>query len=288
MHAKNVGLVAHHEKPRAAELAATLIEEFEGKDVAVRLDAATAALVGGESKLNVAELGASTDVIVVLGGDGTMLRVVHELGRQSTPLFGINLGSLGFLTCVSSENYCEAVSSIVTGDYQISLRTVLSVRVTRQEIQVAQEDALNEVVIGRGERSHLVKMEAFIDGVELTEYNADGLIVAPATGSTAYSLSAGGPILMPGSGVFIIQPICPHVLTNRPLIVADTSTLQVHPAKGQSDLFLTVDGHKLHHLAEGDRIEISKAPHQVRLAMLPHMTFASVLRQKLKWSGSNI
>jgi NAD+ kinase len=147
---------------------------------------------------------------------------------------------------------------------------------------------LNDVVISRGELSRLIKLETAIDGAALTEYNADGLVIATPTGSTAYSLSAGGPILTPDSGVFVITPICPHVLTNRSVIVSNGSTVEVRPSRVQRDVFLTVDGQELIRIHSGDVIRIRKAPVDLPLAMLPEMSFFEVLRLKLKWSGSAI
>jgi NAD+ kinase len=160
--------------------------------------------------------------------------------------------------------------------------------VRRKGKSIAQFTGLNDAVISRGEHSKLIRLRTRIDHAVLTEYNADGLIVATATGSTAYSLSAGGPILMPDSGAFVITPICPHVLTNRTVIVSDTSEIEVSPCPDQDDVFLVVDGDEPMAIKRADTIHIQKSALSLPLAMLPEMSFSEILRQKLKWSGSAV
>jgi len=228
----------------------------------------------------------AAEVLVALGGDGTILRVVKDLGDVVAPIFGINLGSLGFLTCVSSADAMLAVGSIVANDYTLSVRALLEVKLIRGDEEIACQRALNDVVLNRGSVSRMINIEARVNGRFLTSYHADGMIVATPTGSTAYTLAAGGPILDPGSGAFIVMPICPHVLTNRPLIVDDSAEVEILLGPEQSDISLNVDGWELAKVHSGDRIIIRKAPQTLSLAMLPGVDFFEVLRQKLKWSGS--
>ena len=225
---------------------------------------------------------------MVLGGDGTILQVLHELEQRPPPMFGINLGSLGFLTSASAAQWLDAVDAIVREKYVLSERTLLSVEVRRDGEFEAPRTALNDAVISRGELSRLIRLDVRIDGAFLTEYNADGLIVATPTGSTAYSLSAGGPVLTPDSGVFVITPICPHVLTMRPVIVSDHSLIEISHSQAKGDIFLTLDGQNSVRIGPGDAIRIRKAAQQLSLAMLPGMSFFEVLRQKLKWSGTAV
>lgn len=288
MSAPLIGIIAHTGKPGATELVAKLRAEFASRSCPIRLERKTASVVGEESALSPREMGEMCDILVVLGGDGTILQVLHDLGESVKPIFGINLGSLGFLTCVSSSDYLEAVKSIVAGSYVLSRRTLLAIAVERDGAVIAQRLGLNDVVISRGELSRLIKLETSIDSAPVTEYNADGLVIATPTGSTAYSLSAGGPILTPDSGVFVVTPICPHVLTNRSVIVSDRATVEIRPARDQRDVFLTVDGQELIRIHGGDVIRIRKAAVDLPLAMLPEMSFFEVLRLKLKWSGSAI
>lgn len=288
MAAPLIGLIAHTGKHGAAELVRHVCEEFGKHGAQVSLEKNTAALVGGRSAGGTREVGLASDILVVLGGDGTILQVLHELGDALRPIFGINLGSLGFLTCASSSAHVEAVESIVSGDYVLSHRILLHIEVEREGAVIAQRLGLNDVVISRGEISRLIKLQTCVNGSVLTEYNADGLVIATPTGSTAYSLAAGGPVLTPDCGVFVITPICPHVLTNRSVIVSDSSTVHVQPLRDQQEVFLTVDGQELLRIRSGDIIRMRKAAATLPLAMLPGMSFFEVLRQKLKWSGSAI
>lgn len=288
MFAQLIGLIAHAGKPGAASLVKTLRDEFAERGAGLKLEARTAALIGGTAGFSTRELGADCDILLVLGGDGSILQVLHELDPVMKPIFGINIGSLGFLTCVNSSAHLQAVESLLAGDYVLSRRTLLAVTVERGGKVIARRTGLNDAVISRGESSRLIRLETRIDDSVLTEYNADGLIVATPTGSTAYSLSAGGPISMPDSGVFVITPICPHVLTNRAVIVSDRSKIEVSPGRDPHEVFLAVDGQELLAVQSGDIIRIRKSSRTLPLAMLPGMSFSEVLRQKLKWGGSAV
>jgi len=283
-----VGLVAHSEKPKAAELLRLLVRELRACGAEPLLETESAALAGEPGGLPFSELGKRCAMLLVLGGDGTILKVVHELGEHLCPIFGINLGSLGFLTCVSSTNVLEAIDAICTGNYDLSRRALLEVTLEREGAVAARRIGLNEAVISRGALSRLIKLDTWIDSVNLTQYNADGLIVATPTGSTAYSLSAGGPVISPDAGVFVVTPVCPHVLTNRSLVVSEHSEILVSPVSGQSDVVLTVDGHRPEKVRDGDLIRIRKSTLELPLAMLPKLSFCEVLREKLKWSGSAV
>jgi NAD+ kinase len=288
MRPTKIGLIAHTGKPGVAELTQALCREFDRFDLEVLLEDRTAALAGMSSKGTVADLGREADLLVVLGGDGTILHVVEQLADMIKPVFGINVGSLGFLTCANSLNYSEAVESIAAGKMTFSDRTLLEVT-----IRVAGKDptamtGLNDVVFSRGKISRLIRLKTRVNGEALTEFNADGLIVATPTGSTAYSLSAGGPILAPDSGAFVITPICPHVLTNRSIIVGESATIEIEVSEREFPVFLTVDGREPLHIEAGALVEIRKSPRVLPLASLPGVSFFGVVRQKLKWSGSNI
>lgn len=281
-----IGLVAHTGKRGARRLLTNLVEEFARRDIGVLLEDATSQLIGPASGLTTHTLGRQCRLLIVLGGDGTLLQVVGDLQENIVPLFGINTGSLGFLTCVGATAYLQAVEAICRKDFHLSRRTMLHVVVERGSEKIAERNGLNDVVISRGSLSRLIKLEAHVNGAFLTEYSADGLIVATATGSTAYSLAAGGPIMSPDSGVFAITPICPHVVTNRTVIVSDTSVIEVKPCRSEPEVYLTVDGQELHPLAQGDVVRVTKAEHELPLGTLPETAFFEVLRQKLKWSGT--
>lgn len=281
-----IGLIANGTKAGAQTLAEDLARELARHGMAPMLDARTAELLGADSAATPGALSRECGLLVVLGGDGTILQALHELEQHTPPMFGINLGTLGFLTTVGSAQWMDAVDAIVRGKYVLSERSLLSVEVIREGRSEGAHIALNDAVISRGELSRLIRLDVSIDGSRLTDYNADGLIVATPTGSTAYSLSAGGPVLTPDSGVFVVTPICPHVLTMRPVMVSDQSVIEISHTHTHGDVFLTLDGQQAVRIAPGDSIRIRKAVRTLSLAMLPHVSFFEVLRQKLKWGGS--
>jgi NAD+ kinase len=288
MSPKSIGLIANTRKPGAAELVTQLRSDFEDAGVKVLLEDATAELIGERGRQTIAELGVKADLLVVLGGDGTILQVVGSLKDVIRPVFGINIGSLGFLTCLNSSASREAVEAIVKGRFDFSERILLSVEVRGPERKDSQMLALNDAVISRGEISRLIRLQTRINGEPLTEFNADGLVIATPTGSTAYSLSAGGPILTPRMGAFVITPICPHVLTNRTVIVEDRSVIEIEPSEADCPTYLTIDGRSPILLNFGSVVTIRRSEKILPLAVLPEVSFFSVLRQKLKWSGSSI
>jgi NAD+ kinase len=288
MHPKTIGIIAHTGKAGVGDLVNAIAEEFNGFSIKPLLEKETARIAGKKSDYSITDLGTAADLLVVAGGDGTILRVVGQLGEAIKPIFGINVGSLGFLTTASSATYREAVECLARDRINFSQRALLEARVRLREKQTAKMLALNDAVLSRGELSRLVMLRTRVNGEPLTEFNADGLIVATPTGSTAYSLSAGGPILDPESGVFVITPICPHVLTNRSIIVAEGSTIEIEASDPDYPVYLTLDGRKPIHVERGSVVTIRKAKKTLPLASLPDVSFFSVVRQKLKWSGSNL
>lgn len=288
MHPKTIGLIAHPGKPGVGELIKSLTAEFERRSMSILLEKETAAVASQRSDQTVAQVAAKADLLVVAGGDGTILNVADQMGEASTPIFGINVGSLGFLTCAGSQTFRDAVECIAKGKITFSNRTLLEVTLRDSKEKQAPMIALNDTVLSRGELSRLIRLHARVNGEALTEFNADGLIIATPTGSTAYSLSAGGPIMEPESGVFVITPICPHVLTNRSIIVSENSVIEVEATEPDYPVYLTVDGREPRRIAKGATVEIRKAKKKLQLAAMPDVSFFSVVRQKLKWSGSNV
>src|SRR5947208_12550103 len=252
------------------------------------LEKETAAASGQRSDTTIAQLAGKVDLLVVVGGDGTILNVAGHLGESSPPIFGINVGSLGFLTCASSPAFREAVECIAKGNMTFSKRALLEVVVRNAKEEHEPMIALNDAVFSRGEISRLIRLHTRVNGEALTEYNADGLIVATPTGSTAYSLSAGGPILEPQSGVFVITPICPHVLTNRSVIVSDSAKIEISPASTEYPAFLSIDGRAPLRIPDDGAVVVKRATVTLPIGVLPEVSFFSVLRQKLKWTGSNL
>jgi NAD+ kinase len=288
MPAKTIGLIAHTGKPGVAELVNAVADEFSRFKLPILVEKETAKIAGRRSDLPIKRVAEKAELLVVLGGDGTLLNVAGQLGETIKPIFGINVGSLGFLTCVNSSAYREAVECIARDRITFSKRTLLDVSIRGAAKPTARSLALNDAVFGRGEESRLIRLRACVNGESLTEFNADGLIVATPTGSTAYSLSAGGPILAPESGVLVITPICPHVLTNRSIIVAESSLIEIEATERDYPVFLSVDGRESVRLKTGVVVAIRKSKTTLQLAALPDMSFFSVVRQKLKWSGSNV
>src|SRR5437764_13484058 len=288
MRPKKIGLIAHTGKPGVAELTHKLESEFNRFQLPVLVEAKTAALAGMKSGYSVADLGREAGLLVVLGGDVTILHVVGQLEDVIKPIFGINVGSLGFLTCANSATYADAVECIAAGKMVFSDRTLLEVIVKVAGREPRVMTGLNDAVFSRGEVSRLIRLKTSFNGEPLTEFNADGLIVATPTGSTAYSLSAGGPILSPESGALVITPICPHVLTNRSIIVGEDAVVQVEVTERDYPVFLTVDGREPVPIKTGAVVTIKKSRNALPLAALPGVWFFSVVRPKMKWSGSNI
>jgi len=287
MRPNKIGLIGHTGKPGVAELTRTLAQQLEAKGLTVLVETKTAELAGIAAKHVILDLGREADLLVVLGGDGTILHTVGQLGDNIKPVFGINMGALGFLTCANSTASAEAVECIASGRMVFSERSLLDVAVNSNG-NVSRMIALNDVVLSRGEVSRLVRLKTSVNGEVLTEFNADGLIVATPTGSTAYSLSAGGPILAPESGAFVITPICPHVLTNRSIIVDENAQIEIEVTEREYPVFLTVDGREPVRIELGATVQIKKSERVLPLASLPGVSFFGVVRQKLKWSGSNI
>jgi NAD+ kinase len=288
MSPKTVGLIAHPRKAGVAKLIALVTEELRRFGISAILEQSAAELIGEKSDVTTAQLAAETDLLVVLGGDGTILNVAGHLGNHVKPIFGINVGSLGFLTCSKSSDYRQAVEAIAQGQMNFSERTMLQVQVVSHGQAGPAAIGLNDVVLSRGKISRLILLSTRVNGESLTEFNADGIIVATPTGSTAYSLSAGGPIMAPQSGVFVITPICPHVLTNRSIIVREDSLIEIEVSDPDDPVYLTVDGREPALLQFGDIVKVRRTDKKLPLAVMPNVSFFGVVRQKLKWHGSNI
>jgi len=282
-----VGLIAHVGKPGAGDLVRAVAGELHSRKAPYLIERATAEAAGLGPGIEETELASRSDLLLVMGGDGSILRALHRSSGHIRPIFGINIGSLGFLTCLGSDEYLRAVDCVLGGNYSLSMRSLIDPVIERPSGRISLESALNDVTVGRGERSQLVKLRTLVDGAELTEYHADGLIIATPTGSTAYSLAAGGPVLMPESEALVITPICPHVLSNRSLVISDRSEVIVQ-SSGNHEVFVTVDGRSPHPLLPGERLILKRSPRTLPLAVLPATSFPDILRQKLRWSGSNI
>ena len=226
---------------------------------------------------------ARPDFVIVLGGDGTLLSTARQVARAGIPILGVNLGSLGFLTEVKHEEIEQALADVDAGRCEITRRTMLHCQVKREEKCVAAYDALNEVVMNQSAVARITDFELRVNGNFVSNYKADGLIIATPTGSTAYSLAAGGPILSPAVAGFVITPVASHALTNRPLVVHETATIEARILLTRERAYLTVDGQEGISLGETDVVECRKSDCEVKLFKLSNRSFFDVLRMKLKW-----
>ncbi|HLJ85432.1 MAG TPA: NAD(+)/NADH kinase [Candidatus Angelobacter sp.] len=228
--------------------------------------------------------GKGLDFVIVLGGDGTLLSTARSLARSGTPILGVNLGSLGFLTEVKREEMHEALEAIDAGACDVSVRSMIHCQLRRGDDCVAGFEALNDVVVHQSALARLTDFDVRVNGAFVANYKADGLIISTPTGSTAYSLAAGGPILSPDVPGFVITPVAPHALTNRPLVVQDTAVIDIMVAKaGDASASLTVDGQQGLPMKDGDIVQCRKSDCSVKLLKLAERSFFDVLRTKLKW-----
>ncbi len=228
-----------------------------------------------------------TDLVLVIGGDGTMLHAARTLGGGKTPILGINTGNLGFLTAAPMAKLRQVLEHIWQGDFKIESRPFLEAAIFRLR-PAGRSLALNDFVISRGELSRMIQLNVSVDGKPLTTYQCDGLIVCSPTGSTAYSLSAGGPIVSPDTEAIALTPICPHALSNRSVIVPLQSTVQVEVGAHRLETILTGDGQVPIPLQPGDTIQFQQSRRRLRLLSVAGNEFFQTLRQKMKWSGSNL
>ena len=223
------------------------------------------------------------DFVIVLGGDGTLLSVARNVAHAGIPILGVNLGSLGFLTEVKQEEILVALAAIDAGPCDVSLRSMVHCQLRRGEECLASYEALNDVVVHQSALARIAGFEVRVNETFVANYKADGLILASPTGSTAYSLAAGGPILAPDVQGFVITPVAPHALTNRPLVVQDTATIDILIKDSGDSVLLTVDGQQGKSLSDGDIVQCRKSEYKVKLLKLPERSFFDVLRTKLKW-----
>ena len=250
------------------------------------LETDTAAWLGESESVRGEDFAAQVDVAVAMGGDGTMLNAVAKLGVFEKPVAGLNLGTLGFLTSCTDGELDLFADALAEGHFTTSRRTLLEATVFNNGSTSETFFALNEITLARGQTGRLVSLLATVNGELLNHYRADGLIVATPTGSTAYSLSAGGPLIDPASRVFLITPICPHSLSQRSLVVCDGSEIVLAPEKADEGAMLfTVDGRETVSIAAGSRIVVKKSTRTFHLLRLEGRTFYEALRQKLKWHG---
>ncbi len=280
MNITNVGIIANSRKESAAQDSRRLGEWLSVRGITVHFDKEIAAQIGQEPGIPRRELPKLSDMIVVFGGDGTLLMAARCVQGYDVPILGVNLGAFGFMTVVNLNEMFSAMEHILKGDCKTTKRMMLDASMAGKDLS-----ALNDVVINRGNLSRMVNLETFVDDQYLTTFKADGLIISTPTGSTAYSLSAGGPIVFPELNSMIINPICPHTLTNRPIMMPPEVTIRVVLWTQEEGATVTLDGQDSFVLKSGDAVTIRKSNHCVNLFESPHRNYLEVLRSKLGWGG---
>jgi len=283
---RTIGFVVKRDRKEALEIGATLTGWLRERRKHVLAEPAAAEAIGAEP-VSREDLPRHADLIVVLGGDGTLLGIARKVGKRETPILGINLGGLGFLTEASTSEARQALERVLDGDYETDRRITLEADICRgsgRSVEVVQHFlALNDVVFNKGPLGRMMQLEVTAEGERFCEYRADGLIVSTPTGSTAYALSAGGPIVYPSLGVLVLAPICPHTLSNRPVVLPDSFQFEVHVKTPDHDMtVLTIDGQETANLGEGDYVRIRRGRYAVVLIRSPHPYF-EIWRDKLHW-----
>ncbi|HBG93256.1 MAG: NAD(+) kinase [Nitrospirae bacterium RIFOXYB2_FULL_43_5] len=279
---KKIGIISKAGRTEPAEILKDFLPWLNNRGLEVFLDTETASLLKMKGSPR-SEMPSLVDMIVVLGGDGTMLNVARLVCERGVPILGVNLGGLGFITEVQKEEICDAMDKTLSGEYSIEDRMMLTAHIHRHGEKIAEYTVLNDVVINKGALARIIDLETYINKAYVTIFKADGLIVSTPTGSTAYSLSAGGPVLYPTLDCIILTPICPHTLTNRPTVLPDDALIEIMLKSVSEDVFLTLDGQVGFSLRKDDVVEIKRSPFKTRLIIPFERDYFQILRTKLKW-----
>jgi NAD+ kinase len=281
---KTIALIGRYNSAEVASGLVTMGDYLrkEGREVLLEKETAATNRINGFPAADYAEIGARADLAVVQGGDGSMLNAARHLAVHGVPLVGVNQGRLGFMTDIASANMLEAMAEILAGRHATEERTMLAAEVRRDGVVTLSTLALNDAVVNKGAVGRLIEFLVHIDGEFVYDLRADGLIVATPTGSTAYALSSDGPILQPSVPGFALVPICPHTLSNRPIMVSDRSVIDI-TLKRSIDARLHFDGQMQCDLQEGDRVFVRRAEHAITFVHPPGYSYYAMLREKLHW-----
>jgi NAD+ kinase len=286
---KRIGIIAKQNKPEAVTIVSHLVDWLQPKKIEVYIEEGMGKLFSPSLSgpfLNFVkreEIPAYVEMIIVLGGDGTLLSVARLVRDREIPILGVNLGGLGFLTEITLEELYRLLERVIRGDFITDERVVLNVDVIRRGDRLAEFTVLNDAVINKGALARIIDLETTINGENLTTFKSDGLIISTPTGSTAYNLSAGGPIVYPSLHCIVITPICPHTLTNRPIVIPDDVEIQTILKTKQQEVILTLDGQQGFSLECEDVVEVKKAEGRILLIKSPYRHYFELLREKLKW-----
>lgn len=282
---QTIGIAAKVTAPPALAYATQIARELQARGRSVVFDEETAALVEGDfPTFSKAELGRHSDLLITFGGDGTLLSVARH-APEHVPILGVNMGTLGFLTEIRVEEFPEVLERVLDGHYEVEPRVTFTVSVNGPGRDATQRyRVLNDVAINKSAVARIIEMRVSVAGLFVSTFRGDGLIVATPTGSTAYNLSAGGPIIYPTMGAVVITPICPHMLTNRPIVLPDELDIEISLATPDAkDIYLTLDGQEGFELTDRDRVCVRKSEERVLLVQSPEKNYFDVLRNKLKW-----
>ena len=284
---QTVGIISRPRRQHLSVVVPPLLKWLEARGVSAVYDEETANSLPDTSKGRTRQLVAdSSQLLLVLGGDGTMLAAARLAASRNIPILPINMGSLGFLTSFTLDELYPALEDTLTGRSSISQRVMLQVQLERAGSVIENQSALNDAVINKGALARMIELHLIINSEFVCRYRADGLIVASPTGSTAYSLSAGGPIVHPAVESFVITPICPHMLSDRPLVIRDSSSIEIKLSADTESVFLTLDGQRGIPLQSADRVRISRAKEPLKLIQPPKKSYFDILRSKLKWGDA--
>jgi len=280
---KKIGIIVKPNKPEAKDILEKLVLWVESHHLEAVLDVDTANIVNKKSPYQKSQIFSQVDMIIVLGGDGTLLSVARLTINNGIPILGVNLGGLGFLTEVTLDELYPTLEKIITGEFIIDERMMLMTHIHRQGERLAQSPVLNDVVINHGVVARMIILDIYVNSQFVTSLRGDGLIISTPTGSTAYALSAGGPIIHPTVNAIILTPICPHTLTNRPIVIPDNVKIEVILRTEDEGVMVTFDGQVVFSLKKEDIIEVRTAETKVKLIRSKDKNYYEVLRKKLKW-----
>lgn len=280
---KKIGIYAKKNHPDVEQIATEICERFRREGIEVLLEDRLAELIGQINGHAGEDIPEQVDLIIVLGGDGTLISVARQVGGLNVPIVGVNLGRLGFLTEVTRDELPQMLEVLISGEYQVSDRMMLDAAILRDGQVVGQYTVLNDVVINKGALARIIDLDTYVDGRLLSSYKADGLIVATPTGSTGYNLAAGGPIIYPEINSLMISPICPHMLTNRPIVLWSRSVIEIDVKFEDDVVFFTADGQVGRKLLPGDRVQVRRSEARTRLVNSPSRDYFEILRTKLSW-----
>jgi len=286
---KRIGIIAKKNKPEAVTIAGNLVDWLRSKNIEVYIEKEMGKVLSpilSESpwkSIEREDIPTDVEMIIVLGGDGTLLSVARQVWNKNIPILGVNLGGLGFLTEITLDELYSVLERVVRDDFEINEREVLNAGVIRRGERIAEFIVLNDAVINKGALARIIDLETTINGEYLSTFRSDGLIISTPTGSTAYNLSAGGPIVYPSLHTIIITPICPHTLTIRPIIIPDDVKIRALLKSRNEEVLLTLDGQQGFTLEFEDVVEVEKAEGRILLIKSPYRHYFELLREKLKW-----